>query len=237
MNRSLSLLVTVIAAAVAIGCGPTTATASEPVPALTKEAQSAMTPDKVMAELKAGNERFVKGEPLNRNFSEQVKATSTGQYPAAIVLGCVDSRVPIEIVFDQGVGDVFSARVAGNFVNEDMLGSMEFATAVAGSKLVVVMGHTSCGAVKGACDNVQLGHITDLVNEIGPSVAAAVPEGETCSSENADHVQSVAEHNVQRTIDEIRNQSKVMRELEKAGTIKIVGAMYDVSTGKVSWMK
>lgn len=203
---------------------------------ITKDMQSNMSPDDVLKRLKKGNERFVNGEMKNRNLNEQVKATSKGQYPAAAVLGCVDSRVPPETVFDQGIGDIFSARVAGNFANEDVMGSLEFATKVAGSKLVVVLGHTSCGAVKGSCDNVQAGHISSLVDEIQPSVKAVTPEDKTCSSDNTELVDKIAKHNVKRTIERLRSESDILKELEDNGDIKIVGAMYDVSTGNVTFL-
>jgi carbonic anhydrase len=214
---------------------PTEPAAAPMKEVLTKEKQTALTPDKVLEGLKAGNERFVAGEMTSRDLPAQVEKTSSGQFPSAIVLGCVDSRVPPELVFDQGIGDIFSARVAGNIVNDELLGSIEFATKVAGSKLVVVMGHTSCGAVKGACDNVELGKVTSLVEEIRPSVEEVTPEEETCSSKNTELVNKISDHNVERTIAKMREQSDVLTQLEKEGTIKIVGAMYDVSTGKVTF--
>ncbi|QDG53051.1 carbonic anhydrase [Persicimonas caeni] len=204
---------------------------------MTKESQTAMTPDQALQKLKEGNARYVKGEMTNRDLGAQVQATAAGQYPFAVVLGCVDSRVPHELVFDQGVGDIFSARVAGNFETEDMLGSMEFATKVAGSKVVVVMGHTSCGAVKGSCDNVQLGHISSLVEEIKPAVEDVTPEGETCSSDNTELVNKIAHRNVELTVEDVRERSEILAEMEKAGDIKIVGAMYDISTGKVEFFE
>lgn len=211
---------------------------SEHAKVMTKETQQAMTPDEAIARLKAGNERFVKGEMVHgeRKLDKQVEATGSGQYPFAAVLGCIDSRVPPEIVFDQGIGDIFSGRVAGNFVNKDMIGSLEFATKVAGSKAIVVLGHTSCGAVKGACDKVDLGHINALVSEIQPSVKEVTPEGETCSSKNLDLVNDIAKHNVQRTIDELMEKSDVISKQVEDGEVKVVGALYDVKTGKVTFM-
>ncbi len=203
--------------------------------ALDAEAQAALTPDAVLERLMAGNKRYTEGNMLNRDLMGQVDATSTGQFPSAIVLGCVDSRVPPEIVFDQGIGDIFSARVAGNIIDDHVLGSIEFATKVAGSKLVVVMGHTACGAVKGSCDGVELGQITSLVNTIQPSVKAVNAEGETCTSKKPKIVNKVAAHNVQRTIDEMKERSEILTDLETSGDIKIVGAMYDVSTGEVTF--
>ncbi|MEZ4459099.1 MAG: carbonic anhydrase family protein [bacterium] len=213
-----------------------TATPAKVTETLTKESQAALTPDSVIARLKEGNERFVSGNMINRDLPAQVDATASGQYPSAIVLSCVDSRAPAELLFDQGIGDIFNARVAGNFINDDMLGSMEFATKVAGAKLVVVMGHTSCGAVMGSCDNVQLGHISSLVDTIQPSVAAVTPEGEKCSSKNAALVNDIASHNVNRNIAQIRERSAILAELESQGAIKIVGAMYDVGSGRVTFM-
>lgn len=254
MKTYLSLLLVLMLTA-AVGCksNDTQAVAEEPetaetttnneVPApevgstdaLDAAAQKALTPDKVMERLMAGNKRFVEGNMLDRDLKAQVQATSGGQYPSAIVLGCVDSRVPPETVFDQGIGDIFSARVAGNIIDDHALGSIEFATAAAGSKLVVVMGHTACGAVKGACDGVELGHISSLVETIQPSVKAVNAEGETCTSKKSAVVNKVAEHNVQRTIEDMRARSKVLTDLEKSGEIKIVGAMYDVNSGEVTF--
>jgi carbonic anhydrase len=157
--------------------------------------------------------------------------------PAAFVLSCVDSRVPVETVFDQGIGDVFVGRVAGNIIDDQMLGSMEFATAVAGAPLILVMGHTACGAVKGACDNVDVGHVTALVRTIQPSVEAVTPEGESCSSSNSELVDAVATHNVSRTVEDIRTRSEIIRDLEARGEVRLVGAMYDLSTGVVTFIE
>lgn len=237
MTRSLIALTSIcmLAACGANAPTPQATAVGDPVPALDAEAQAALTPDGVVSALEEGNARFLAGQSLNRDLGAQVKATATGQYPSAVVLSCIDSRIPTEIVLDQGVGDIFNARVAGNFVDEALLGSMEFATKVAGAKVVVVMGHTSCGAVKGACDNVQLGHISSLVSAIKPSVDAVTGGGE-CTSKDAELVNKISHHNVERTIQEIRTRSKVMAELESAGTIKLVGAMYDVATGKVTFL-
>lgn len=204
------------------------------VPALTKEVRDAMTPSSVLQALKDGNERFTSDTPQYRNLLAQVKDTAAGQYPSAVVLSCIDSRIPTEIVLDQGIGDIFNARVAGNIVNAEILGSMEFATGVAGAKLVVVMGHTSCGAVKGACDNVDLGNVTSLVTAIRPSVISVA--GESCTSSDSKIVDSVATHNVTRTIAEIRERSAILAGLESEGKIQIVGAMYDIATGRVTFM-
>ena len=203
--------------------------------AQTKETQAQMTPDSSLEELKKGNKRFVEKQQLSRNLMQQVSETSTGQFPFATVLSCIDSRVSSELIFDQGIGDIFSVRIAGNFVNEDILGSMEFACKLAGTKLVVVLGHTACGAVKGACDHARLGNLTALINKIEPSVAAVEePQDESMRNpSNIDFVNTVAEKNVEMTIAEIRSASPVLAEMEQQGEIKIVGGMYDIQTGLV----
>ena len=207
-----------------------------PTPAQTAETQASMSPADVVQHLKDGNRRFLDGRPLERDFLSQVRETAGGQYPLAAILGCIDSRVPHEIVFDQGVGDVFSARVAGNFVNTDILGSLEFAAAVAGSKAIVVLGHTQCGAVKGACDHVQLGNLTSTLANLAPALyAVGDVEGER-SSKNAGYVQAVAEENVRQTVRQIVDRSPVLRERVAGGDLVVVGAMHDVSTGEVSFM-
>ena len=203
--------------------------------ALTAETQASLTPMGVIQLLKDGNERFLANEALERNFLDQVRNTAEGQYPMAAILGCIDSRVPHEIVFDKGVGDVFSARVAGNFVNTDMLGSLEFAAAVAGSKVIVVLGHTECGAVKGACDNVELGNLTSTLSNIAPAVYAIQDvEGER-TSKNKEFVQAVAHENVEITVQNIVDRSPVLRGLVESGDLIVVGAMHDVATGEVTF--
>jgi len=198
--------------------------------------QSSLQPSQAIDLLKKGNERFLSNSPVTRNLSQQISDTSKGQYPFAVVLSCIDSRVPTETIFDQGIGDIFNAKVAGNFVNDDILGSMEFACKLAGTKVIVVMGHTSCGAVKGACDNAELGNLTQMLGKIKPAVdGVTTPEGTDRSSKNIDFVNSVAEKNVELTINNIRSNSPVLKELEDAGKIQIVGAMYDVGSGTVSW--
>ncbi len=202
----------------------------------TKETQNLITAAMAVELLRKGNERFLKNERLNRKLNQQVKQTAKGQYPFAIVLSCIDSRIPAEIVFDQGIGDIFSVRVAGNFVNEDILGSMEYACKFAGTKLVVVMGHTSCGAVKGACDAVKTGNLTLLLDKIMPAVdETRTAPNEKRSSENLDFVNRVAVRNVELTVENIYEKSPVLYELYNRGTIDIVKAMYDVSTGKVDF--
>lgn len=203
----------------------------------TAATQATITPSIALQMLADGNERFVNGEALSRNLHEQVKETSTGQYPFATVISCIDSRIPTEIIFDQGIGDIFNARIAGNFVNEDILGSLEFACKLAGSKVVVVMGHTSCGAVKGACDDAKLGNLTQMLDKIMPAVNATTTEpDEARNSSNIDFVNRVANKNVALTIENIKAQSPVLNELYEHGIIDIVGAMYDVKTGKVSFV-
>ncbi|RTE54611.1 carbonic anhydrase [Arenibacter aquaticus] len=201
----------------------------------TKETQATMTPEKAMQFLKEGNQRFQDNLKANRNLLEQVNDTSEGQFPFATILSCIDSRVSAELVFDQGLGDIFSIRIAGNFVNEDILGSMEFACKLAGTKLIVVLGHTSCGAVKGACDHARLGNLTALINKIEPAVEAVTePADESLrNSKNLEFVDKVAEKNVHLTIENLRKQSPVLAEMEENAEIKVVGAMYDVSNGKV----
>ncbi len=192
----------------------------------TKDTLAKMTPEKALNLLKEGNQRFVAKKKEQRDLLEQVAQTSSGQYPFAVVLGCVDSRVPLELVFDLGIGDIFGVRIAGNISNEDILGSMEFATKVVGSKHILVLGHTSCGAVKGAYDAVELGNLTGLVNKIKPAVEAVGPEGT---------VDEIAQKNVELTIEEILKNSPLLKEMADNGEIGISGGMYDVSTGKVSF--
>ncbi len=202
----------------------------------TAESQSSITPKTAIELLKKGNQRFVANQAMQRDISEQVAQTGTGQYPFAAVLGCIDSRVPAEYVFDQGIGDIFNARVAGNFVNTDILGSLEFACKVAGSKVIVVLGHSSCGAVKGACDHVQLGNLTHMLGNIQPALDAITSDYEDKSSNNAAYVQEVAERNVFLNVSKIKSDSPVLNELYENGEIDIVGAMYDVQTGVVSFL-
>lgn len=198
----------------------------------TKESQAALTPDKALNILKEGNERFVQNSRTDRDLLKQVNETSNGQYPFAVVLSCIDSRVPAELVFDQGIGDIFNARIAGNFVNEDILGSMEFACKVAGSKLIVVLGHTSCGAVKGACNKVELGNLTGMLEKLQPAVDAVEVKGER-NADNPEFVQKVADKNVELTMEQIKKKSPVLKEMLDEGSIDIVGGMYDVGSGEV----
>lgn len=203
----------------------------------TKETQATMTPQKSLEFLREGNGRFQRNLKANRNFLEQVNDTSDGQFPFATILSCIDSRVSAELVFDQGLGDIFSIRIAGNFVNEDILGSMEFASKLAGTKLIVVLGHTSCGAIKGACDHARMGNLTALINKIEPAVAAVKePKDENLrNSKNLDFVDAVSEKNVHLTMENVRERSRILAEMEENGEIKIVGAMYNIKDGSVTF--
>ena len=203
----------------------------------TRETQATMTPQKSLQYLKEGNIRFQNNLKANRNLLEQVNDTSEGQFPFATILSCIDSRVSAELVFDQGLGDIFSVRIAGNFVNEDILGSMEFACKLAGTKLIVVLGHTSCGAEKGVCDNAKMGNLTKLIEKITPAVnAVKEPKDESLrNSSNLDFVDTVAEKNVKLTIDRIHAESPILSEMEKNGEIMIIGAMYDINNGAVNF--
>jgi len=205
----------------------------------TRETQATMTPQKSLQYLKEGNQRFQNNLKANRNLLEQVNDTSDGQFPFATILSCIDSRVSAELVFDQGLGDIFSVRIAGNFVNEDILGSMEFACKLAGTKLIVVLGHTSCGAVKGACDDAKMGNLTKLIEKITPAVNAVVEPKDLSlrNSSNLEFVDTVAEKNVQLTIDRIHRESPILSEMEKNGEILIIGAMYDINNGEVTFFE
>ena len=205
----------------------------------TRETQATMTPQKSLQYLKEGNQRFQNNLKANRNLLEQVNDTSDGQFPFATILSCIDSRVSAELVFDQGLGDIFSVRIAGNFVNEDILGSMEFACKLAGTKLIVVLGHTSCGAIKGACDDAKMGNLTKLIEKITPAVNAVVEPKDLSlrNSSNLEFVDTVAEKNVQLTIDRIHKESPILSEMEKNGEILIIGAMYDINNGEVTFFE
>lgn len=202
-------------------------------PAWTKESQAAMTPQAALAELQAGNARFVAGKSQVRDLPAKVRATAAGQHPFAVVLSCLDSRQPIEIVLDQGIGDIFSARVAGNVLNDDILGSMEFACKASGAKLIAVIGHSNCGAIKGGIDDVQLGNLTGLLDKIKPAEAAVPDDGQPRNSKNPEFVQKVAEANVHLVMQQIRERSPILREMLDKGEIELVGGMYDLSTGEV----
>jgi carbonic anhydrase len=201
-----------------------------------KQTQDATTPQKALQNLKDGNARFVQGNMLQRNLMQQVKATGGGQFPFAAIVGCIDSRAPNELIFDQGIGDIFSARIAGNFVNDDILGSLEFACALAGSKLILVLGHSECGAVKGACDDVVLGNLTQTLANIKPAVAAVSGYDSDRSSKNAKFVQAVTYKNVVLAVERIRKRSSILKGMVDKGQIGLAGAMYDVHNGKVTFM-
>jgi carbonic anhydrase len=212
-----------------------------PLVAVTQDAESQarVTPAQALALLKQGHERFRSGERVSRDLRAQTAATAEGQWPFALVLGCIDSRVPVELIFDQGVGDLFTVRLAGNVVTADVLGSMEFACAVAGAKLILVLGHSGCGAVKGACDAAELGHLTGLLERVGPALGAVAEPAEQSlrTSANAEFVQAVAEANVRLGMDAIPARSEVLRERIDAGTLGLVGAMYDVREGKLTFLE
>ncbi|MFD2531535.1 carbonic anhydrase family protein [Gracilimonas halophila] len=203
---------------------------------LNSESQEKLTPDQILQNLKEGNERFVNNNLTPRDYKAQVQATTEGQYPEAVIISCIDSRVPVEQVFDKGVGDIFVARVAGNFVNEDILGSTEFGTAVAGSKVIVIMGHKSCGAVKAAIDNVEMGNITAMLDKINPAVEMTSNFEGDRSSSNDEYVTEVVKNNVRHTMDEMREKSPIIAELERNGDVVIAGAFYDLETGMVTFL-
>ena len=200
----------------------------------TPATQAATTPDAALALLKTGNARFVEGKTINCDLRKQVLATAEQQSPIAVVVGCIDSRVPPEMVFDQRLGDIFAARVAGNFVNTDILGSLEFATAAAGAKLIVVLGHSNCGAIKGAVDDVKLGNLTAMLGNIRPSMRNLQYTG-VPSSKNKKLVQELADQNAKDAAEQILQKSEVIAKLVKEGKVKVVSAMHDLSTGKISW--
>jgi carbonic anhydrase len=236
LNSVAGWLLTAMALLVA-GCQSTSESAMTAAAPPTKEAQAGMTPQSALAELKAGNARFVAGEPLHRNNPADVKATASGQYPFAVVLSCLDSRQPIETVLDQGIGDIFSARVAGNVLNEDILGSMEFGCKVSGAKLIAVIGHSNCGAIKGAIDDVQLGNLTGLLTKIKPAMDAVSADVSPRTSKNHGFVDQVGEANVRLAMHQIRERSPVLREMLDHGQIGMVGGMYDLETGKVHFFE
>ncbi len=200
---------------------------------LTKEMQAAITPFKALDILKDGNKRFMNNLKANRNLLQQANETSDGQHPFAVILSCIDSRTSAELIFDQGLGDIFSVRIAGNIINEDILGSMEFGCKVAGSKIIVVLGHTKCGAVKGACDHVEMGNLTALISKIQPAVYDEKSELENRDSNNGNFVEKVAAINVKRSVHAIMERSPILKEMIQAGSIGIVGGMHDIATGEV----
>ena len=204
---------------------------------LTKEMQSAITPSLALELLKDGNKRFVNNLKINRNLLQQANETSDGQHPFAVILSCIDSRTSAELIFDQGLGDIFSVRIAGNIVNEDILGSMEFGCKVAGAKIIVVLGHTKCGAVKGACDNVALGNLTGLISKIKPAVEQETITSENRNSSNGVFVENVAELNVRLSVKNILLKSPIIAEMVKNGDIGIVGGIHDITSGEVKFFE
>ena len=202
---------------------------------LTKEMQAAITPFQALDILKEGNKRFINNLKANRNLLQQANETSDGQHPFAVILSCIDSRTSAELIFDQGLGDVFSVRIAGNIINEDILGSMEFGCKVAGSKIIVVLGHTKCGAVKGACDHVEMGNLTALISKIQPAVYDEKSELENRDSSNSEFVEKVAAINVKRSVHAILERSPILKEMIEDGSIGIVGGVHDITTGEVSF--
>lgn len=200
-----------------------------------KESQSSLTPDTALQILIEGNERFVNNLKANRNLLQQVNDTSNGQFPFATILSCIDSRISAELIFDQGLGDIFSIRIAGNVSNKDILGSMEFATKLAGSKVIVVLGHTRCGAITGACQQVKLGNLTSLLDKIQPAIDQENTIVEDRTGNNPEFVKNVTEINVHLTIDSIRKESPIIAEMEQNGEIRIVGGLYDVENGNVTF--
>jgi carbonic anhydrase len=202
---------------------------------LTKEMQTAITPIMALDLLKEGNKRFVNNLKVNRNLLQQANETSDGQHPFAVILSCIDSRTSAELIFDQGLGDVFSVRIAGNIVNEDILGSMEFGCKVAGSKIIVVLGHTKCGAIKGACDHVEMGNLTALLSKISPAVDSETQTMENRNANNSVFVENVATINVKQTVQAIMERSPILSEMINSGQIGIIGGMHDISTGEVQF--
>lgn len=199
---------------------------------MTQEMLKSMSPNEALTKLKEGNTRFHSDQMLDRNWELMVQTTAKGQYPFAVILSCMDSRTSSEIIFDQGIGDIFNNRIAGNIINDDILGSMEYACAVVGSKLVVIMGHSECGAVKGAIDNVELGNLTGLLHKIDPAVESTSYDGDRTAKDHT-FVELVTEENVRLAMEEVRQRSSILREMEEKGQIAIVGGLYNVSTGTV----
>ena len=249
MKRNLIQLVTLCVAPFIFSCANQSQTADkEPVvdspyaniqplveEILTAEEQAALTPDEVIQSLRKGNERFINNDLTARDHTEQVRKSTHGQFPKAVVLSCLDSRIPVEDVFDKGIGDIFVARVAGNFINEDILGSMEFGCKVAGSKVIMIMGHESCGAVKAAIDKVRMGNITKMLTKINPAVDKSQDFAGDKTSKNGEFVSHVAENNVILNIKAIRERSPILKEMEDNNEIKIIGSIYDMDSGLVTF--
>ncbi|MDP3560167.1 MAG: carbonic anhydrase family protein [Legionellaceae bacterium] len=202
---------------------------------ISKNEQHNITPDQAIDLLQKGNQRFIQNLRFNRNLLQQVNETADGQYPFASILSCIDSRTPAELIFDQGLGDIFSIRIAGNIINDDIIGSLEFSCKIAGSKLILVLGHTNCGAIKGACDKAKLGYLTQLLNKITPSIEKETHFKTDRNGSNLPYVNEVAKINVKHSMDAILNQSSIIRELITSQRIKIIGGLYDVVSGEVSF--
>jgi len=242
MHKSLRLrlgsaVALALTSAVAVADSPTAAppAAATDVGVTTAEVQASLTPDAVLTQLQAGNERYASGQLTERNVLAQVAATATGQYPKAVILSCLDSRIVPELVFDQGIGDLFVARVAGNIENADILGSMEFATHVAGARLIVVLGHTECGAIKGACNGVEMGNLTALLSNMAPAIEASRHVQGDHNAANHAFVEAVTHANVDQTVRDITERSEVLSALVADGRLRVVGATYDLATGRVTW--
>lgn len=202
---------------------------------LTKKMQAAITPETALKLLQEGNKRFINNLRVNRNFLQQANETSDGQHPFAVILSCIDSRTSVELIFDQGLGDVLSVRIAGTIINEDILGSMEFGCKIAGSKIIVVLGHTKCGAIKGACGHVEMGNLTALLTKIQPAIAAEKTVTENRSSSNDEFVEKVTAINVRRTVNAVMERSPILKEMIETGQCGIVGGNHDISTGEVNF--
>lgn len=241
MKNTVKLLSLFVVLSSAVSCKMKTETTEESQPkelveeVMTKEKQMTLTPDMVIESLKEGNKRYMNNELTTRDHSKQIRKTTKGQFPEAVILSCIDSRVPVEDIFDKGIGDLFVARVAGNFENVDILGSLEYSCKVAGSKLIMVLGHEHCGAVKAAVDGVELGNITPMLEKIKPAVQSIEYEGEK-TSKNPEFVHMVCQSNVKNTIEQIRAKSPILKEMEDNGEIKIVGAVYDLDDGLVEFL-
>jgi carbonic anhydrase len=221
---------------VLLTAGCATAPRSAPAPT-SKAQQQALTPAQALTRLQEGNARFVEGAPLHRNWSQERSATAGAQYPFAVVLSCIDSRASSEIIFDQGLGEIFNARIAGNVLNDDLLGSMEFACQLAGARLIAVVGHSRCGAVKGACSGAELGHLTGLLERIQPAVLEARKQSPGAETTSPVFVEKVAELNVRHVLNQVRTQSPVLRELIESGKVGLVGGIHDLETGKVQFFQ
>ena len=232
-NDKVVLATSLIAALILSAGGQSSTTPRE----RTQEAQATMSPQDALAKLRAGNARFAAGQSRARNLPAEVRSTAGGQYPFAVIVSCLDSRAPVELLFDQGIGDLFNARVAGNVLNDDILGSLEFACKASGSKVILVLGHSNCGAIKGAIDGVELGKLTSLLDKIRPAMAQVPESIQPRNAKNDDFVQKVAEANVRLVMRQIREQSSILHGMLDAGTIGLAGGMYDLATGEVHFFQ